>query len=167
MLNSLYYMDSLLNMKSVSTKTMADTQGSTDGLYLYEGDSVSVWENGQIVTSDEEGVAVRGYSHRGDRATFSYQTEAGTSMTAATLTVPLYYYPGYHVYVNGCETMIQRTSDGRVSFTAAEPMGDVEIKFEAPISWYVAVIISAVSAAFIIACEMLHSKRRGQLTQME
>ena len=166
-LNSLYYMDSLLNMKSVSTKTMADTQGSTDGLYLYEGDSVSVWENGQIVTSDEEGVAVRGYSHRGDRATFSYQTEAGTSMTAATLTVPLYYYPGYHVYVNGCETMIQRTSDGRVSFTAAEPMGDVEIKFEAPISWYVAVIISAVSAVFIIACEMLHSKRRGQLTQME
>ena len=111
-LSSMYYLDSLCNMNTVYNKTFSDMQGVTDALYLYSSEDAGVWEQGIIVESSVPDTKIRGYSHRGQEAEFSYQLpEEGEE---AVLTVPIYDYPGYHAKVNGAEVLVERAGDGRL-----------------------------------------------------
>lgn len=159
--SSLYYLDSLKDMRSTSTMSMSDTLGMSDTLYLYQGNSAEVWQNGKIVESSIEGTKIFSYRHRGDTAEFSYCLPAGTE--SAELTVPLYYYPGYRGYIDGEETAIMRDAAGRIVLSAEKAEGNVVIRFEAPWLWYAAYVISFVTMTVCIADRVLSRKRSQRI----
>ena len=158
-LSSMYYLDSLRNMKSYSSLTMTDTLGSSDSLYLYQNDSVNVWEEGQIVKSSIPETVIHSYSHKGDTASFSYQLPEGKDQ--AELTLPLYFYPGYHAYIDGEAVSLKRNAEGRVTLWTETDSGKVTIRFEAPAIWHASYYISA---GVIVLCvlEMLYYNHRTQ-----
>ena len=154
-LSSMYYLDSLRNMNTVYNKTFSDMQGVTDALYLYSSEDAGVWEKGIIVESSIPDTKIRGYSHRGQEADFSYQLpEEGDE---AVLTVPIYDYPGYHASVNGEEVPVERAGDGRLQVPVSSPEGKVEICFQAPRIWNMAGVISVIA---VIAAILLERRSR-------
>ena len=146
-LSSMYYLDSLCNMNTVYNKTFSDMQGVTDALYLYSSEDAGVWEQGIIVESSVPNTKIRGYSHRGQEAEFSYQLpEEGEE---AVLTVPIYDYPGYHAKVNGAEVLVERAGDGRLQVPVSASEGKVEICFQSPWIWNAAEAISVIAAILL------------------
>lgn len=135
---SLYYMDTVSNNRSYYNRDLQD-ECSGDTLYLYPKTDLDA-QDLHTVRSTAEGTELSDYEQMETTVSFSYSLPEGTE--EADLSAPLYYYPGYTVYVDGERMPAAMDGQGLVSVHVTKPSGTVVFCYEAKTSWKAAQILS-------------------------
>lgn len=157
MITSMYYLNGnngehvlIMQMEIVNPRSIAGSE------YLYDGTDVnrlSDWAGKVTVQKREDGsekaVHISDYNKRGSNVSFSYQT---AETEAAYVEIPLLYYPGYSVWING-QPVVPEKGEQNVIRLWLQPgtEGAVIVRYTGPKLWNGATWVSIAALAVLIA----------------
>lgn len=155
------FMDELLQGETLTVPENQQEIGQwTDDLYLYADKPLRLTEErGEwVVCLDEEQVEITDYSKKGVRLQFTVETEYDADV-ALHMEVPLYYYPGYHAYLNGERISVKQRENGMTEVIMPWQSGTIEVKYEPDVLWSVS---KGISFATVLGTVLVvwHKKRK-------
>ncbi len=120
---------------------------SKDYLYLFNGININLpYEEYKAVSYDE--VEVLGEAKNGTKHEIHLKNLSNAS---GYVILPIYNYLGYKAYLNGKQTSIMEDTNHRIEIAIPPNFGGtLEIKYDEPIAWRVAELISLLSLIAII-----------------
>jgi hypothetical protein len=136
-----------------------DNVGHTD--YRYADADVRLLAGRSFgIESNIPNIAISGYNRNGTNLIFEYHTTVVNE--GDFIEVPLYYYPGYHITMDGVELEAQRGTFSilRIMLPAGATNGVIRVSYRGLWYYQVGDIISAVTALFLLVLPVYRFVRR-------
>lgn len=144
------YLDNTSEESPISDRALVGI-ATTDDLYRYtvpdEGKVLEHYEYLGISSSVAE-TEITDFSRKGTTLQFHYKLAEGQN--GATLSLPLYAYPGFTLTVNGIKQDYSVDDYGLMEIYTNIPEADVIVKYTGSPSWRLAYYVSEVTAAIIV-----------------
>ena len=111
-----------------------------DGWYLpSDTDIYDIYYDPGTVKDDNDAV-ISNFTHSGTDLSFDFSSDSG-----GTYELPMLYYPGYQVQVNGTVVEIEKDDRNLISFTTDETSGHVEMKYTGKLAYRIGDLVDRKS----------------------
>ncbi len=138
-------------------------KGYMDNLYVVPG---FIYRNLEGISSNITDIVFENIERKECEITFDFVTKTGVFVTdqadQAFIEVPITYYPGYQVFINGEEAAKECSIWGVIRIWLPEDCqeGTVQVYFEEPVLWKAANIISCLSCIGFVVYIILQKRKK-------
>ena len=137
--------------KSSYTNSLDNQLSIGQGEYLIAGNDLEYMvAHPPVLESENSSFAVTGYKRWGTRIDFEYTMDI-TGTNDDVIVLPVTYIPNYSVTIDGQPVQIFKTDDARVAFKADKPDGNVNVRYQEPLTFRLCEAVSLLSLSALIS----------------
>ena len=137
--------------KSSYTNSLDNQLSIGQGEYLIAGNDLEYMvAHPPVLESENSSFAVTGYKRWGTRIDFEYTMDI-TGTNDDVIVLPVTYIPNYSVTIDGQPVQTFKTDDARVAFKADKPDGNVNVRYQEPLTFRLCEAVSLLSLSALIS----------------
>ncbi len=170
---SILYINQFIKQSTQYGNAMVEQKGYMDRLYVVS--DFGYTEDRDDITSNISDMQYSDVMRENSEISFHYKTETGTyqieenqDSNQAYLEVPITYYPGYKVLINGMEAEQECSDWGIIRIILPEGVmeGDVEVYFKEPVMWRIMEVVSIMSCIGMCLYVIYHHKKEHKCLEV-